>query len=219
MTVNFSAPGSGPGGTLAAGSAQTDSFGIASMTITANSIAGTFQVNAKTSNGILSTSFQLTNLPGVPSQLVISPIPSTSTAGQALPTFQVQIEDADGNVETTDGASLTLSLNNSGVFTAGTTTAQAVNGVATFSSDVIQKSGNYTLTIGDAADSLSTTTPLTINPGSAATISVSSGSGQTATVGTAYGAATGPCHRRVRQPGAQRHGKLLRLGHRSERRL
>ena len=63
---------------------------------------------------------------------------------------------------------------------------QAVNGVAVFSGLVAQKAGTYTMTIDDAGDSLTTTSPLTVNP-AAALITPAAGNGETASVGAVFG--------------------------------
>ena len=188
VPVTFTAPGSGASASFGTGTVNTNSSGIASTTVNADTVAGSYVVTATAAG--LSTTFQLTNVAGAPTQLVIgNTTPTTSTAGQALPTFQVQIQDSDGNIVTSDNATLAVSLNNSGVFTAGTTSVQAINGVATFSGLVIQQAGNFSLKVSDAADSLNMTTPITITAGNAAAISVSSGSGQAATVDGGYGVA------------------------------
>jgi uncharacterized repeat protein (TIGR03803 family) len=70
-----------------------------------------------------------------PTQLAISSLPSTPIAGVPLnPTVTVSILDAAGQVVTSDNSTVTLTLSGK---SDATTTATAVNGVATFSNLVI----------------------------------------------------------------------------------
>ena len=66
------------------------------------------------------------------------------------PAVTVLVEDAFGNVVTTDSSTATLTLS-SGTFQGGsiTATAKAVSGVATFSSLTIDAAGTYTLSAAD----------------------------------------------------------------------
>lgn len=68
VTVNFTVPASGPGGTFLGGvnTAVTDASGVASSApFTANAVAGNFMVQAAVaSNPTVFTNFNLTNLPG-----------------------------------------------------------------------------------------------------------------------------------------------------------
>ena len=68
--------------------------------------------------------------------------------------MKVSVEDANGNVVTSDGSSVTIAIGaNPGSGTlGGTLTVAAVNGVATFSDLSINKAGTgYTLTAADAS--------------------------------------------------------------------
>ena len=85
-------------------------------------------------------------------------------AASITPAVQVSVEDANGNVVTTDTSSVTIALGtNPGNGTlGGTLTVAAVNGVATFSNLSINKTGTgYTLTAADG--SLSGATPAAFN--------------------------------------------------------
>jgi len=116
------------------------------------------------------------------------PSSNTATAGQTLSSFQIAIEDASGNVVAGDQNSLTVSLAN-GAFSSGTTSVQAINGVATFSGLVTQLAGSNTLSAGDSSDHLTAiTTPININAGSPTFTLVNAGSGQAVTVGAHYSA-------------------------------
>ena len=76
-------------------------------------------------------------------------------AGAAIsPAVQVSVEDANGNVVTSDNSSVTIAIGaNPGNGTlSGTLTVAAVNGVATFNGLSINKAGTgYTLTATDGS--------------------------------------------------------------------
>ena len=191
-SVTFTAPTSGATGTFGGSSTVTTSaLGIATApTFTAGSTAGSFTVTA--TSGSFSTLFPLTNTPGAASKLVFVETPpstNTATAGQALSTFQVAIEDSDGNVVTSDSHAVSISLSSGSLLT-GATTANAINGIATFTGLTTDVAVSTTLQASDTADILiPISTPITIDAGSPTLLSVSSGLGQSATVGAAYATA------------------------------
>ncbi len=109
---------------------------------------------------------------GVPAQLVFTTQPGNGTGGTPL-TQQpvVYIEDAQGNLVTTDNTTVTLAIGtNPGPGTLSNCTAQASAGIATFTGCTIDKIGTgYTLTATDATDNLTTPSapsgPFNITPG------------------------------------------------------
>ncbi len=107
---------------------------------------------------------------GVASQLVLQQSPTSGTAGQALtPSITVAVEDAVGNVLTSDSSTVTVSIaNGPGGFDAGSTiSVTAVNGIATFSNLVLDTAGSYTLSLSDGTLTGATTGAITIVPASA----------------------------------------------------
>ena len=88
-----------------------------------------------------------------PSKLVFSVVPN-GTAGQALLSVQVTIEDQYGDVETGDSSS-TVTLTDSSGTLIGTTGVKAVGGIATFTNLKVTKAGTDYLIGADSADSLS----------------------------------------------------------------
>jgi hypothetical protein len=91
---------------------------------------------------------------GAPTALTFTQKPPTATASSANFSTDVivAVEDAVGATVTGDASTVTLTLS-SGTFASGgtTVTAQAVNGVATFSNLAIANTGNYTLTATDGS--------------------------------------------------------------------
>jgi hypothetical protein len=92
------------------------------------------------------------NLPLGASQLVLQQAPTTGTPGQPLsPSVKVALEDAFGNVVTSDTSTVTIAVaSGPGGFAAGSTTSvAAVSGVATFSNLILGTAGTYTLKATD----------------------------------------------------------------------
>src|SRR5437773_2092056 len=87
---------------------------------------------------------------GAAAKLVFTVQPSNAVAGAAnAPAVQVAVQDAQGNTVTTGTTSITVAIgtNPASGTLAGTKTAAAVNGVATFSTLSLNKaSTGYTLT-------------------------------------------------------------------------
>ena len=78
--------------------------------------------------------------------------PSGTSSDTAIsPAVRVAVEDAAGSVLPTDTSTVTLTLSSGGTFTGGGTTvsAQAVAGVATFSTLAVANNGTFTLTASD----------------------------------------------------------------------
>lgn len=115
--------------------------------------------------------------------------PSTVAAGAVItPAVQVEVQDAAGNRVTGATNSISVAINNnpSGGALTGTTTVNAVAGLATFSSLKIDKAGNgYTLFA--FASGLNTGTSAAFNVTQAATTtSITSESKDPTVVGEGY---------------------------------
>jgi uncharacterized repeat protein (TIGR03803 family) len=109
--------------------------------------------------------------------LVFVQDPTNTNAGSPFaPTVQVAIETNSGvgnDIDVTDNADITLTLNGGTGSLSGQTTEQAINGVATFTNVSVNTAGNYTLTATDATDDLTANSlPFTVN-GVATTFSFS----------------------------------------------
>ena len=109
---------------------------------------------------------------GAAAKLAFTTQPSSSnTAGAPLGTQPVvKIQDAGGNTVTTSTAAVTLAITgSSGVALWGTTTVNAVNGVATFSGLSVNLAGSgNTLTATSGALTAATSSPFTVVAGAAA---------------------------------------------------
>jgi uncharacterized repeat protein (TIGR03803 family) len=88
------------------------------------------------------------------SQLKFDSQPQGAQTGKTIaPSVTVDVEDADGDLMTGDNSTITLGLTGmpAGVTLGGTVSAQAVNGVATFSDLSVDTAGQYTLTATDGS--------------------------------------------------------------------
>lgn len=143
-------------GTLNGGTqTMAASSGVATFTNLIVSAPGTYQLQA-TDNGDLpsetfnSATFTITGSAGGAAKLVYVQPPTGALAGATItPAVTIAVEDANGNVITTDSSSsitVFLGPSSSGQGTlSGTLTGTAVNGVATFSNLSISLEGSYSL--------------------------------------------------------------------------
>jgi hypothetical protein len=105
-TVTFTVPTNGASAILSSSTAPTNSFGVASVTATANNIAGSYSATA--SVGALTASFSLTNLIGGGSDLALG---RTATQSSTLPGY------------TNDGPAAAVDGNTDGNFNDNSVTA------------------------------------------------------------------------------------------------
>jgi hypothetical protein len=188
------------GGTITPLQAATDLNGVAAttswrlgLTPGANSVSATPTFGGDAVNGVqyapASVSFNATATP--PSAIVItsSPAGGSYTAGSTLPATSVKVVDLNGaTVEGYTGA-ITVSAT-PGPFASGTTSLNAVAGLASFSDLVITKAGAHTLGLSATygANTFSSTSgSFTITPAAAATLAINGGNNQSAPVGTTLG--------------------------------
>jgi hypothetical protein len=135
------------------------------------------------------SSGNITINPAAASKLVYQQTPpATGTAGVALsPAVKVAVEDFLGNVIASDNSTITLTLS-AGTFAGGgtTVTAQAVNGIAAFSSLTINKIGNYSLSATDGILTKATSANFTISPAAATQLAFLQAPPSTWTAGLAF---------------------------------
>ena len=188
VSVNFSAPGSGATATVNSNPATTNSSGVASVTCTANVVAGSYSVTATAAGVSTPTSFSLTNTPGAPASVTVS-----SGSGQsaqidtAFTSFLVaRVEDVFNNP--LPGVSVTFSAPGSGASASvtgnpATTNASGLAFVACTANTVV---GAYSVTATAAGVGTPASFSLTNTGGAPASVTVFSGSGQSTQVGTAF---------------------------------
>jgi len=167
--VTFTAPSTGPSATFPSGNMATlNAAGLTNLVADANTIAGSYAVTAS-ANGAspASLSFNLTNIAGPASQLVIHTQPSsTAVAGQLFATQPVIYEvDQYGNLETNDNSTrVTASLHNS---TTALQTVTVVGGIAIFTSLSYTKAGIFTLDFTSGVLTKATSTTVSIRAAAA----------------------------------------------------
>jgi hypothetical protein len=142
--------GSGPG-TLGGTLTENSVDGVATFSDITLSTAGSVTLNA--SDGSLSPiASQPFTILAIPTQLSFGTLPTGSIAGETIvPFLSVDVLDGGGNLVTTDGSTVSLTVASGPGTLGGTTTATAVNGVATFSNLTLSTSGSYTLTATDGS--------------------------------------------------------------------
>jgi outer membrane protein OmpA-like peptidoglycan-associated protein len=188
MQVTFTPPGSGASAT-GLPLAITGANGRASSRPTANTVAGAFTVTASVP-GIASTgTFNLTNTAGVPASVsVVSGAPQSATVNTAFgSSLVVVVVDAFGNP--VPGATVTFAAPGSGA--SATLTPAAVTNAAgqtQVTPTANSTAGVYNVTASVAGVMTSVTFALTNTAGAAASLAVVSGTPQSATVRTAFGA-------------------------------
>jgi hypothetical protein len=171
--------GSNPaGGVLSGTSSVGASGGIASFSALSIDKAGAGYTLTATATGLTSTtsgSFDVTATRAT--QLAFTAQPTAATAGAAIaPAVKVAARDASGNTVTGFTGSVTLTISagtgTGGATLAGSATVDAVNGVATFSTLAIDRSGTgYRLAATAAGVSGATSSAFTINAGTATRVS------------------------------------------------
>jgi parallel beta-helix repeat protein/predicted outer membrane repeat protein len=171
----------GPGslhGTLTAAAIN----GVATFNSLSLNTAGVYTLHAVdgTENITAATSGSFTVNPAAASQLTFVTTPTTATAGAAIsPAFVVDVEDAFGNlVANSDSIALSVASGPNANLN-GTSTVQAINGVATFNNLSLNTSGTYTLHASDITENISAATSglVAVNPAAASQLVFAARSG------------------------------------------
>ncbi|HEX4794172.1 MAG TPA: hypothetical protein VH370_10290 [Humisphaera sp.] len=162
---------SGPGG-FAVGSTTSAKAvnGVATFGNLKLNIAGTYTLKATDGTLTNVVTKTITIAPAAPAKVAFAIPPATGTAGKVLtPAVIAKVEDAFGNVEIADASTITLTraAGPVGGAIAGTLSAKAVNGVATFSTLSMKIAGAYTLKATDGVLAAATKA-ITISPAAAA---------------------------------------------------
>ena len=161
------------GGTLSGGSAVTVVGGIATFSGVSINTAGTgYTISASSTPSYTPAASSGFNIsPGAANQLAFVQGPSNTVAGSTIaPAVTVAVEDANGNVETTNNTttvSLAIGVNPGGGTLTGGSAVLVSGGIATFSGLSINKAGiGYTLTATSTpAYSAATSAAFNITPG------------------------------------------------------
>jgi len=176
-SVTFAVPASGASATFTGSSPTINASGQASITVAANTTAGSYTVSAYVT-GVFIAHFDLTNTPGAPTKLVIQTQPSaTATAGKAFATQPViYVEDQYGNLETGDNSTrVRVGLKTGTGPLLGTTTVTVAGGIAAFSGLADKTAGRIVLVFGSGTLARAASNKITISrdPGKAMAIGAS----------------------------------------------
>ena len=191
-TVTFTAPVSGARATIGGGiTAITGSNGVAtSGTLTANSTAGTYNVVASVPS-VTGVNFSLTNTAGAAASITATSGASQTTAISTAFGAVLTATVLDAGSNPVPGATVTFTVPGSGAsatIAGGITAVTGSNGIAT--SGIVtanSTAGAYNI-VASVPSVTGVNFGMTNTAGPAASIAVTSGSGQTTTVSTAFGA-------------------------------
>ncbi len=185
-TITFTAPASGATATLSATTAATAADGQAQITATAGPIAGSYDVTAAVAAVATPATFDLTNTPGPAANLVlIAPTTRAATVGTSLGSFIAEVTDAQGNV--IPGVTVSFAAPNTGATAtlSATSAVTGANGRATITATANNLAGSYAI-IAAVAGLPAQSFTITNTPAAPATLTLISGSGQSAVVGTPF---------------------------------
>jgi hypothetical protein len=181
-TMTISVAG-GPGG-FANGSTLSEN--AVHGTVTFNNLAldtsGIYTLTGSDGSLVHATSNPITISAAQAANIAFTHVATAGTAGTALSSFTVALQDQYGNLLTTDNSAVTISVaSGPGNFAdASTVTVNAVNGVATFSNLIFNVAGGYTLTASQGNVASAASSPITISAAAAAKVAIQ----QISTTGT-----------------------------------
>ena len=185
QTVTFTVPSTGPSATLI-GTLTTNSSGIVALTATANKISGaSYNVTATVGGVSTPATFVLTNNPGAAATLAAGTGggQSANLGTQFTNPLVVTVTDQYGNA-VADGTTVSFVGPSTGA-SVSSTTANTSSGVASAHVTANSTLGSYNVT-ASVSGTGSTATFALSNTTQPASVSPVSGSGQSATVGTAF---------------------------------
>ncbi len=173
-TVTLSIGTNPSSGTLSGTAAVAAVNGVATFSTLKINNAGTGYTLAAADAALNGTSAAFNIAVGAASKLVFTAQPTSVTAGSSIsPAVTVNVEDSQGNVVTTATNSITVAIgtNPSAGTLGGTLTVAAVNGVASFSTLIINNAGTgYTLSASAGGLTGATSTAFNVNAGAASKI-------------------------------------------------
>jgi len=183
VSVTFSAPSSGASVTFSGPSVvNTNSSGVAAVTVTANNQIGSFQVTATTSGVSTPAVFNLSNIAGASSRLTFVQQPTNTQAGATIGPVSVQLVDSFGNNVPQAGVAVTLTTSPVTTISGTTTINTNTAGLATFANLSINAAGSYQLTATATSLGSAQSNSFLILAGVANAIQATGGTPQSATI-------------------------------------
>jgi hypothetical protein len=190
LAISAGTPASGGPGTLS-GCTQSETSGVITFAGCKIDKTGTGYTLTATDGSLTSATSATFNITvGGAAKLAFTQSPSDSTGGTAFAAQpKVAVEDAGGNVATTDTSGVTLTIGTNpagGTLTCTTNPLNASSGIATFAGCKIDKAGTgYTLTATDGSLTSATSASFNITVGGAAKLVFTTSPSNT-TGGTAF---------------------------------
>ncbi len=177
----------GPAGTVLGGSPTATlvngAANFSGLTLNKLSTGDTLELSQA---GLNVATGPITVIIGAPAQLAVLQQPSGATAGAGF-NLEVAIEDADGNIETTDNATTVTAILASGAGKLlGTTTATDSDGIATFTNLADDKAGTISLNFTGGRLPNATSNPILISPSTATQLVIQSQPSSTASPGQPF---------------------------------
>ncbi len=149
-TSNVTATLASGDGTLTGTATVAAVNGIVTFSNLSITEAGTYTLTLTDGSLTSATTSSFTIAPAAASKLVFMTEPGNSASG-TLDTVAVAVEDAFGNLVTSDTSNVTLALASGSGTLGGTVTVAASGGIATFSALSLAQAGAYTLTATDGS--------------------------------------------------------------------
>jgi len=190
VEVTFTAPTTGASATLSPGTVMTDANGLASTTATANTVAGSYTVNATVAGVDAPASFAFTNLAGLPASL--TPVgPGANQSATVSTPFDnpLVVGAADEYGNPTPGVFVDFSAPASGASaTLSPTVAQTdLNGLAQVEGTANAIAGDYMVTAEVEGSDITASFPLSNTLPDGTTIDTNGDGGpQSADLGAAF---------------------------------
>lgn len=164
------------GGSFSSGTSITDVNGLATVTFTTSTTAGTVHtVTGTDADNLTGTSGSITTIAGPAKKVVFVQQPSDATAGATIsPAVTVQLQDVNGNNVAAAGVDITISLS-SGTGELNGTILQTTNasGLATFNDLNINIAGTKNLTASSDGLNSAVSNAFTISAGAVAKVGFS----------------------------------------------
>jgi parallel beta-helix repeat protein/predicted outer membrane repeat protein len=188
VTVNFTAPASGASAGLSSPTATTNASGVASVSATANTLTGSYTVNASTSIVASPVSFSLNNTPGSPASLTISGGNNQSAVVNTSFTQQLSTTVRDAFANPVPGVTVNFSVPASGASASLSSPSATTNasGVASVSATANTLVGNYTVSASTSGVPNPISFSLNNTPGSPASLTISGSNSQSTIVNTSF---------------------------------
>ena len=187
--VSAQPPASGATASLAATPGATDANGKTNLTLNANTVAGSYTVSVSTTGVTPATSLRLSNVAGAAAKIAAaSGNNQHATVGTALTPLGVVVSDAYGNPVSGVVVTVTVPTTNPNAMLVGTPASTDAGGSTTVPLNAGTVPGTYTVSVAAAGVSTPISFTLTNDVGPLATLTASSGTGQSATVHTAFAA-------------------------------